>query len=143
MKTIYKIFFFFFAIILIGCPNRDSIDRITFKNNSNKDVYFYIKIGNPYKTIDTVISIYKENLIILTENEYYVFNYEHTFDTLRLFFFDIDTINKYPWEQIQQDYNILKRYDISRNDLKKIGYYAIYPPTETMKDLKMYPPYEE
>jgi hypothetical protein len=63
-----------------------------------------------------------------------------TCDTMRIFILSVDTVNKYTWEQIRLDYNILKRYDISLQDLKRMDIY--YPPSEKMKDIKMYPPYK-
>jgi hypothetical protein len=62
-------------------------------------------------------------------------------DTIRIFILSIDTVNKYQWEQIRQDYNILKRYDITLNELETTNIY--YPPNDNMKNIKMYPPYEE
>jgi hypothetical protein len=58
----------------------------------------------------------------------------------------MDTINKYSWEEIQRDYKVLRRYDLSVEDFnllyKKNGDSEIlYPPDERMKYMKMYPPY--
>jgi len=68
-------------------------------------------------------------------------------DTVSIFYFHADTVNKYSWEIIQRDYKILRRYDLSTQDIitlknKKNGIPEIpYPPDERMKDMKMYPPY--
>lgn len=59
-------------------------------------------------------------------------------DTMSIFFFDPDTLAKYNWETIREDYKILVRYDLSHNDLKKLGWCIYYPPTEVMKGMKMY-----
>jgi len=64
-------------------------------------------------------------------------------DTLSIFFFNRDTLRKYPWETIRKDYNILKRYDLSIQDIQLLDYEISYPPNEAMKEMKMYPPYEE
>ena len=64
-------------------------------------------------------------------------------DTLSIFFFDPDTLAKYDWETIRKDYKILIRYDLSRQDLKKLDWHFYYPPTEEMKGMKMFPPYKK
>ena len=79
------------------------------------------------------------------------FTYEEWFarlpqDTLSIFIFNQEVLNNYSWEQVQQDYNILQRYDLSLEDFKRLSDkngvpVLTYPPDERMKDLKMYPPY--
>jgi hypothetical protein len=69
-------------------------------------------------------------------------------DTLSIFYFHSDTLNKYSWEEIQRDYRILQRYDLSIEDIHVLyDQYDIpeipYPPTEIMKNMKMYPSYEK
>ncbi|GHT56308.1 hypothetical protein AGMMS50233_07830 [Endomicrobiia bacterium] len=39
--------------------------------------------------------------------------------------------------------NILQRYDINLQDMINLNWEISYPPTEAMKDITMYPPYEE
>ncbi|GHT78968.1 hypothetical protein AGMMS50262_22190 [Bacteroidia bacterium] len=67
-------------------------------------------------------------------------------DTLSVFFFSKDTLNAYSWEEIKLGYKILQRYDLSIEDINllynKYGVPEIpYPPSEVMRDMKMYPPY--
>ena len=38
-------------------------------------------------------------------------------DTLSFFFFHVDTVRKYPLEILQKDYKILRRYDLSSQDI--------------------------
>ena len=76
-------------------------------------------------------------------------------DTLSFFFFHRDTIDKYSWEEIRQYNKTLVRYDIGTGDLMRLPkfYYnnvnsasdpvIIYPPTEQMRFIRMYPPYEK
>lgn len=63
-------------------------------------------------------------------------------DTISFFIYDVDTLNKYPRETIREQYMILKRYDLSFYDLQKLNYTLYYPPTEAMRDMKMWPPFE-
>ena len=48
-----------------------------------------------------------------------------------------------PWETVREDYIILQRYDLSIAELEKLNWTIYYPPAEAMKDIYMYPPYEE
>lgn len=62
-------------------------------------------------------------------------------DTLNLFIFCYDTLVKYDWDVIRSKYKILKRYDLSLEDLKRLNWIVTYPPTEAMKNIKQFPPY--
>lgn len=64
-------------------------------------------------------------------------------DTLRLFLFHRDSVNYLGWNKIRDDYMVLVRYDLSQEDIYRLGFKIHYPPTEAMKDIHMYPPYEE
>jgi hypothetical protein len=67
-------------------------------------------------------------------------------DTLSIYYFHVDTVQKYTWEQIKYNYKILQRYDLSLDDIYALKENNIpvipYPPSEKMKNMKMYPPYE-
>ena len=52
---------------------------------------------------------------------------EYKTDGVVCFVYSLDTIRKYPFEQIQEDYNILKRYILSIDDLKAINWTIVYP----------------
>lgn len=64
-------------------------------------------------------------------------------DTLRLFLFHRDSVDYLGWDKIRDDYMVLVRYDLSQEDIYRLGFKIHYPPTEAMKDIHMYPPYEE
>ncbi len=48
-------------------------------------------------------------------------------DTLSVFFFSPDSVEKYNWKQVQSKYLILKRKDISLKDLVDNDYVVSYP----------------
>lgn len=48
-------------------------------------------------------------------------------DTLIFFVFSVETLNKYSWEEIREDYKILKRYDLSIKDLDSLDWTITYP----------------
>jgi hypothetical protein len=67
-------------------------------------------------------------------------------DTLSVFFFSQDTLNVYSMEEIRHEYKVLRRYDLSLENIKTLyNKYSVpeipYPPDARMKDMKMYPPY--
>ena len=113
-------------------------DVIFGGNNIYPDTMFIIKptgILKPYSHSNTPISFPLEDIIKKTPK-----------DTLSFFFFHADTLEKYPLEILQRDYKILRRYDLSSQDVialkNKYGIPEIpYPPDERMKNMKMYPPY--
>lgn len=48
-------------------------------------------------------------------------------DTLSVFIFHTDTLNKYTWGEVRDGYMILKRYDLSLEDLKQLDFTITYP----------------
>lgn len=71
-------------------------------------------------------------------------SYESSFktwqDTLMVLVFDAEIleINK-----IADDGAVLQRYDLSLQDLQRLNWTLSYPPTESMKDIKMWPRFEK
>ncbi|MEC3882082.1 hypothetical protein [Parapedobacter sp. 10938] len=62
-------------------------------------------------------------------------------DTISLFVLDREIYDKTPWEEVRDGYMVLQRYDVSLKDLHSLNFKLSYPPTATMKDIKMFPPY--
>ena len=61
-----------------------------------------------------------------------------------VFIIDAQTaMHEKSWEEIQEDYDILVRYDLTFDDLKALGKTVPFPPTEEMKGMKMFPSYDE
>ena len=48
-------------------------------------------------------------------------------DTLSIFIFHADTVQKYNWQEIRAGYKVLKRIEISRDDLERLQYTIEYP----------------
>lgn len=83
------------------------------------------------------------NRIKPLERDYWEYFKFDGIDTLCLFILSPDTIAQYGWDKVREDYNILARYDlcVMPSELRKLGFEVSYPPTEDMKDVKMYPSY--
>jgi hypothetical protein len=148
-------------LIVIGCNQCKLPTKydIHYSNNADFNIHYYPAYGYGNNKIypDTTIFFSKEELGFIRK-KMYVIEAENipveaivkdiSSDTLSIFFFHTDTVQKYSWEEIQQNYNILKRYDLSSDDFQRLldrnGVPVItYPPTEAMKDMKMYPPYSK
>ena len=100
----------------------------TIKNNSNTDIYYLPSFSYP----DT----------LLKQSEYPPAGYKilkHSeeeipatplFDmnkTLIIFIFDADTIENVPWDTIVKNYYILKRYEVTEQDLENLNWTITYP----------------
>ncbi|HNB11084.1 MAG TPA: hypothetical protein PK754_16140, partial [bacterium] len=48
-------------------------------------------------------------------------------ETLMIFIFDADTLDQVPWEKVRSEYKILRRYDLSLQDLKDRDWKVVYP----------------
>jgi hypothetical protein len=48
-------------------------------------------------------------------------------DTLSIYIFNEDTIKAYDWSFIKAERKILKRYDLSTQDLKRVNWTIMYP----------------
>ena len=62
-------------------------------------------------------------------------------DTLMVFIINSKVVENNTWQKIGDNYMVLQRYDLSLQDLQQLNWQISYPPTEAMKDMKMYPPY--
>ena len=69
---------------------------------------------------------------------------------LSVFIMHTDTLHHYPWTWLRENNNYIVRYDLSYDDIVKFvesdvcnEFYIPFPPTEAMRDMKMWPPYEE
>lgn len=63
------------------------------------------------------------------------------YDTLMVFVFNEDTLNRYGLEYARKNYLVQQRYDLSLDDVKRLNWQLFFPPTEAMRDIKMWPPY--
>ena len=66
---------------------------------------------------------------------------EQPSDTISVYFFDAQVLEGNSFEDIQDNYRVLKRYDLSAADMKLIDYEVPYPPTPEMSQIKQYPAY--
>ncbi|MDH6307243.1 hypothetical protein M2451_004156 [Dysgonomonas sp. PFB1-18] len=126
-----NLFFSMTGIILIilftGCPDAD-FDNIWLKNNSNRNVVVYIGeegLGEPVYP-DTLLPSINRTKPVYKAISQYLFTKDIKNSKVCIFFLDQDTITKYGWDKIRDDYMILKRYDADENYLRQIDRTIIY-----------------
>jgi len=69
------------------------------------------------------------------------FNRDTYSDIVYVYVFDAAVVENTPWEVVARDYLVLKRYDLTLEDLQLLDWKITYPPTEAMKNVTQYPPY--
>lgn len=150
------------GIVIIFCYQcrfpGDSKHEWYFENQTNDTLCVYFAWGYQTAYPDTALPIDPNKAHILgtpphkKQEVYNSIEYNKMInnlpkDTLSVFVFHQDTLLKYKWEDIRQSYNILKRYDLSLDDIRLLyeNHTPVipYPPDERMKNMKMFPPYEE
>ena len=62
-------------------------------------------------------------------------------DTLIIFVFNADTLSTYGWNYVKDHNIVTQRYYLSLSDLNNLKWCLSFPPTEEMRDIKMWPPY--
>ena len=154
MKTRLIILLLPFIFIGNTCKNDDENchERVIFINETNKTLYVKKNDGillskyagypysDSYKTLPNEKNRY--SLLNLSSGRSYCF--ENTLkDTLRIFIFEEDVLANHTWDEVVDNYLVLRRYDLSLSDLQELNWQISYSPTELMKDMQMYPPYKE
>lgn len=141
----------FIFICATGCLVDYEDDHFMFYNNSDGTVLVHLGVTDTTQggSLYPDTGIMKINCArgLIEAKSFLTYDYARPpkTDTLCFFIFDADTINKYSWEEIRKGYKVLQRYNliVTKEELKKLDYKIYYPPTENMKHIKMYPPYEE
>ncbi len=142
------------AILLSSC-GKDYFEEGTayFVNHSKEDIvllrdYYYYQ---HYETFDTTLQIdytCYNFMRLLPHDSQMIMNWYKKreickSDTFSVFVISADTMRSNSWSNICNNYIVLCRYDLSGNDIKLLNSIIPYPPSPEMKDIHMYPPYEE
>ncbi len=139
-----KMFFFIITSCLLllitssfsSCETGHLDDRLTTINNSQHSIFSIIQFNFPDTALlgnGGCIGCFVE--IAPNASEYHLngVNWErdikrrNKLNTLTVFIVHSDTLRKYPFEQLQADYNILRRYDLTVDQLKSMDWKVRYP----------------
>lgn len=127
-----KITMCFLAVLLFNtCKFPDEQHYIIVNNNANHMISLYVGENYP----DTSIVQTKPHLWTVQPNSSFDDvsewgTWKERFsktEKLSVFIFHTDTLNKYTWEEVRDNYMILKRYDLSLDDLKQCDFTVTYP----------------
>jgi hypothetical protein len=127
-----KVLLFMGILLLKACEAPDVQHYFKIINNENHPVSYYV--GETYP--DTVIQQTKPTIKTVQPNSSFKESDWGTWDErfnkieggkISVFIFHSDTLNKYPWEEVRNGYMILKRYDLSLEDLKQRDFTITYP----------------
>lgn len=104
---------------------------IKVQNNSQDTIQFYASYNYP----DTSVEVTKPLLKMVYPLKYSSLESKKQWDdvlvaprdTISIFILSKDTVDKYSWDRIKSDYNVLRRYDLSLDDLKNLSWKVVYP----------------
>ena len=142
------------SVVLIlsssGCEDVFPSSSIELKNDSDTDINYYFAFGGEGGLLypDTLLPLTLTPPLPKARKGYSGYTDCHCTeeelidnlpaDTLSIYIFHPDTLMEYTWKEIIEDYNILKRYDVSLEDLQRLNFTVTYPPTQEMSDIKMW-----
>ena len=125
--------------------------HIFFCNNGNYATYVDISYKHPDTAIQRDPTIpgwhkktepHRTNEDALTNASSYEGDFSsHLMDTLIIFVFNADTATLQGWEYVKDHNLVTQRYDLSLSDLQNLNWSLTFPPTEEMRNIKMWPPY--
>jgi hypothetical protein len=158
-RSIIRLAILFLIIITLqSCPMAMDYGAawiLRLDNHSNKDLGVYLALGIcsaypdtvfPADCLDNTIagaSAFSTDVIYQSGSV----KRESIFkglpnDTLSVFIFNMDDLTQNSsCDDLTYGKRLLQRYDMSLEDMKGLGSKVPYPPTEAMKNMKMYPPY--
>jgi hypothetical protein len=127
---------FAYALSNSSCgKDEDKHDLIVFTNNSSELVY----VRGNWEYSDTTINFSNPALA----GDYYKVSANSSGDPLKLqdtyegrfnqyekvtvFIFDSRVLESTPWETVKANYLVLRRYDLSLDDLKRMNWTITYP----------------
>lgn len=102
------------------CHNKD-YEYLYIKNSSDKAIYYSISDYYPDTTIVKQYS--SQGPLHPDETTYFGAGYEEfeMNNTLIFFIFDADRIEQVPWDTIVSNYLILKRFEVTKEDVRNMN----------------------
>ena len=151
--------FFVMAVAVIwlfnanGCFLPDNYP-IRIHNNTKHDISVFLSYGNPLFPDTLLPDRYYDTwglhptkpgipIGYSTGIPYKRYIQSYGSDTIIIFIFHTDTLLKYTWDEVREGYMILKRYDVSWQEMERLHGHIKYPPTEAEKGISQFPPYEQ
>ena len=118
-----------------SCEKNPFVERvysIKVQNNSNSSINFLVSYNYP----DTIIPDQYNSVSSIRAKDYTPLDSKQEWSTefaktkagkLSFFFFNPDTITNYGWEKVRSDYKILKRKEVTLQDVQNNQWTVTYP----------------
>jgi hypothetical protein len=130
------------SLLILGSTCKDEKvchETINFKNNSSKSLYIHASGGYPdtnsfkveFPNPSLNAQLYKvssnaSNNSALWDKSCLEYKF-NTNDTLMIYVFDAEVLESTPWDTVKTKYLVLKRYDLSLDDLQRRNWTITYP----------------
>ncbi|MBX3254569.1 MAG: hypothetical protein KF862_10550 [Chitinophagaceae bacterium] len=122
----------------VTCKKGHGDDRLTIVNNSNKNIYVILQYNYPDTSIndESWSNLAYTHLQVDSNSSKSMWNSidwdgvireKNSLNTVMVFVFDLDKVINKPWVQIQADYDVLKRYDLTIDQLNALDWKITYP----------------
>lgn len=143
-----------FVSIFTTCEKmRHQRYALVLKNNSEEEISVHVGLPETGNGVypDTLLPSKKQLTSIKPQGKGYwdsSIRWEDGYfkelpnDTLSVYILNRKISDTKDWDVIRENYMILQRYDLSIYDLQKLDYTLYYPPTEAMRNMKMWPAYK-
>jgi hypothetical protein len=129
---------FSLTTLLIGCGKPKDPQYIKMVNKSQNVVDIELQYNYPDTLIldsvsvdhvDTIGPNITRKAVTNSLNRGWKSHISHlnSHNTIMVFFYSPDTLKKYSWEKIRQDYKVLKRYDLTTDQLEQMDWTVTYP----------------
>ena len=154
MEILKSLLFSAFVVLFIdACRDIHGHEKITLVNKSGDTIGIQAQAWKYMTEKDTLFEGGLASDYIIEPDSQWVFRsmnpyWEEDFTLipyLQILIMDGDKFWQYyvaPADTVRKYVPVLCRYQLTQPDLEKVNWVITYPPTEAMKDIKMYPPYE-
>lgn len=118
---------------------------IYYDNGLDKEATSYFDTPSDTVNYGALVKPGEVRNALLSQYEFAWDNFNKQFPAgyYSVFIIDGETVLEKSWETIRKDNDYIVRYDLTFYDLKTLKQTIPFPPTEDMRDMKMWPPYDE
>lgn len=140
MKNIIKYTILFLsALIFSACPDKDQVvdSEVIIYNNSNIDINYALQYNHPLDTSLQLLHVVhpssaEDHIVKSNSSDSLKGPFKSLFSELdnkimMVYIFSKDTIDNIPWEEIVDQKLVLKRYDLTFDDLEDLDWTITYP----------------
>ncbi len=138
MKTrllFFTLLFFSNSCSLLSYQGDEEMDTFTLINLSDKNILFEeLVFKQSYDTLIQEINYFKDPKFSIVHTlkardtiKFKTWMTANLMDYFVLFYYDENIVNTIPWDTIRTKYMILKRYDLSIEDLERMNWTITYP----------------